>query len=125
MVYQVTVHDEVVAEIKTSPRVKPGEAAKQLLALRKRTVKKVKQRNILFQKILKRISTQPRTSREFSSEQGFLRHVILLLLHSIPETQTMTGQAIFSRSVMSSQSRCIPRGISSARPSPFFDTGKL
>jgi hypothetical protein len=37
MVYQVTVHDEVVAEIKTSPRVKPGEAAKQLLALRKRT----------------------------------------------------------------------------------------
>ncbi len=35
-VYQVTVHDEVVAEIKTSPRVKPGEAAKQLLALRKR-----------------------------------------------------------------------------------------
>ena len=35
-VYQVTVHNEVVAEIKTSPRAKPGEAAKQLLALRKR-----------------------------------------------------------------------------------------
>jgi hypothetical protein len=42
MVYQVTVHDEVVAEIKPSPRVKPGEAAKQLLALRKRTAKKGK-----------------------------------------------------------------------------------
>jgi len=39
-VYQVTVHDEVVAEIKTSPRVKPGEAAKQLLAMRKRTAAK-------------------------------------------------------------------------------------
>lgn len=42
MVYQVTVHNEVVAEIKTSPRVKPGEAAKKLLALRKRTVSKGK-----------------------------------------------------------------------------------
>lgn len=41
-VYQVTVHDEVVAEIKTAPRVKPGEAAKQLLALRKRTATKRK-----------------------------------------------------------------------------------
>jgi len=41
-VYQVTVHNEVVAEIKTSPRVKPGEAAKQLLALRKRTASKGK-----------------------------------------------------------------------------------
>jgi len=41
-VYQVTVHGEVVAEIKTSPRVKPGEAAAQLLALRKRTRKKSK-----------------------------------------------------------------------------------
>ena len=43
-VYQVTVHNEVVAEIKTSPQVKPGEAAKQLLALRKRTVAKGKSR---------------------------------------------------------------------------------
>ena len=41
-VYQVTVHDEVVAEIRTSPRVKPGDAVKQLLALRKRTTKKGK-----------------------------------------------------------------------------------
>jgi hypothetical protein len=41
-VYQVTVHDEIVAEIKTSPRVKPGEAAKRLLALRKRTATKKK-----------------------------------------------------------------------------------
>jgi hypothetical protein len=41
-VYQVTVHNEVVAEIKISPRVKPGEAAKQLLALRKRTASKGK-----------------------------------------------------------------------------------
>jgi hypothetical protein len=39
-VYQVTVHNEVVAEIKTSPRIKPGEAVKQLLALRKRTARK-------------------------------------------------------------------------------------
>lgn len=42
MVYQVTVHNKVVAEIKTSPRVKPGNAAKQLLALRKRTAAKGK-----------------------------------------------------------------------------------
>lgn len=41
-IYQVTVHDEVVAEIKTSPKVKPGEAASQLLALRKRTKIKAK-----------------------------------------------------------------------------------
>ena len=41
-VYQVTVHNKVVAEIKTSPRVKPGETAKQLLALRKRTASKGK-----------------------------------------------------------------------------------
>jgi hypothetical protein len=39
-VYQVTVHDEVVAEIKTSPRVKPGEAARRLLALRRRSAAK-------------------------------------------------------------------------------------
>jgi hypothetical protein len=41
-VYQVTVHDEIVAEIKMSPKVKPGDAAKQLLALRKRTATKGK-----------------------------------------------------------------------------------
>ena len=41
-IYQVTVHDEVVAEIKTSPRVRPGEAVAQLLASRERTRKKVK-----------------------------------------------------------------------------------
>jgi hypothetical protein len=41
-VYQVTVRDDVVAEIKTSLRVKPGEASKQLLALRKRTAAKDK-----------------------------------------------------------------------------------
>ncbi len=41
-VYQVTVHDEVVAEIKTSPKVKPGEAAARLLALRKKTGEKAK-----------------------------------------------------------------------------------
>jgi hypothetical protein len=36
-VYQVTVHDEVVAEIRTSPMVKPGAAAASLLKLRKKT----------------------------------------------------------------------------------------
>jgi hypothetical protein len=41
-VYCVTVHNEVVAEIKTSPQVKPGAAAAGLLALRKRTGKKTK-----------------------------------------------------------------------------------
>lgn len=41
-VYQVTVHNEVVAEIKTSPKVKPGEAAARLLALRKQAGKKGK-----------------------------------------------------------------------------------
>jgi hypothetical protein len=35
-VYQITVHDEVVAEIKTPPRIEPGEAAAKLLELRKR-----------------------------------------------------------------------------------------
>lgn len=34
-VYQITVHDEVVAEIKKPPTVKPGEAAAKLLDLRK------------------------------------------------------------------------------------------
>ncbi len=41
-VYQLTVHSEVVAEIRIPPRIKPGEAVKQLLALRKRTAKKDK-----------------------------------------------------------------------------------
>lgn len=36
-VYQVTVHDEVVAEIKRPPMVKPGEAAAKLIDLRKKT----------------------------------------------------------------------------------------
>jgi hypothetical protein len=35
-VFQVTVHDEVVAEIRTSPMVKPGAAAARLLKLRKK-----------------------------------------------------------------------------------------
>ncbi len=35
-VYQITVHGEVVAEIRTPPKIKPGEAAARLLALRKR-----------------------------------------------------------------------------------------
>jgi len=38
----MTMHNKVVAEIKTSLTVKPGEAAAQLLALRKRTRKKGK-----------------------------------------------------------------------------------
>lgn len=36
-VYQITVHNEVVAEIKKPPMVKPGEAAAKLLELRKKT----------------------------------------------------------------------------------------
>jgi antitoxin (DNA-binding transcriptional repressor) of toxin-antitoxin stability system len=36
MVYQITVHDEIVAEIRTPPKIKPGEAAARLLELRKR-----------------------------------------------------------------------------------------
>jgi len=35
-VYQITVHDEIVAEIRTPPKIKPGEAAARLLELRKR-----------------------------------------------------------------------------------------
>ncbi|MBI4689953.1 MAG: hypothetical protein HY754_06765 [Nitrospirae bacterium] len=35
-VYQITVHNEIVAEIKTPPKIKPGEAAAKLLELRKR-----------------------------------------------------------------------------------------
>lgn len=32
-VYQITVHNEVVAEIRTPPKIKPGEAAAKLLEL--------------------------------------------------------------------------------------------
>jgi len=35
-VYQITVRDEVVAEIRTPPKIKPGEAAAKLLEIRKR-----------------------------------------------------------------------------------------
>jgi len=35
-VYQVTVHNEVVAEIKSPPALKPGEAAAGLLKMRKK-----------------------------------------------------------------------------------------
>ena len=35
-VYQITVYDEVVAEIRTPPKIKPGEAAARLLTLRKK-----------------------------------------------------------------------------------------
>lgn len=41
-VYRVTVHNEIVAEIKTSPQIKPGAAAAGLLALRKKSGKKTK-----------------------------------------------------------------------------------
>ena len=36
-VYQITVHDEIVAEIKTPPMIKPGESAARMLELRKRS----------------------------------------------------------------------------------------
>ena len=36
IVYQVTVHNEVVAEIKSPSAVKPGEAAVKLLEMRKK-----------------------------------------------------------------------------------------
>ncbi len=39
-VYQITVRDEVVAEIRTPPAVRPGEAAAKLLELRKRLAPK-------------------------------------------------------------------------------------
>jgi hypothetical protein len=35
-VYQITVHNEVVAEIRRPSMVRPGEAAARLLAIRKR-----------------------------------------------------------------------------------------
>ncbi|MBI4683661.1 MAG: hypothetical protein HY755_00495 [Nitrospirae bacterium] len=35
-VYQITVHNEIVAEIKTPPKIKPGEAATKMLEIRKR-----------------------------------------------------------------------------------------
>lgn len=34
-VYQITVHDEVVAEIKKPPIIKPGDAAAKLIELRR------------------------------------------------------------------------------------------
>jgi hypothetical protein len=52
-VYQVTVRDEIVAEIKTSPKVKPGEAAKKLLALRKRTAAKGRVKKYPFSENIK------------------------------------------------------------------------
>jgi hypothetical protein len=39
-VFQITVHDEVVAEIRTPPKIKSGEAAAKLLELRKRLGRK-------------------------------------------------------------------------------------
>lgn len=36
-VYQITVHDEVVAELRTPPKIKPGEAAAKLLEIRKKS----------------------------------------------------------------------------------------
>ncbi len=41
-VYRITVHDEVVAEIKKPPTIKPGEAASKLLELRKQLRSKKK-----------------------------------------------------------------------------------
>lgn len=35
-IYQITVHDEVVAEIKSPSVVKPGEAAAKLIEMRKK-----------------------------------------------------------------------------------------
>lgn len=36
MIYQITVHDEIVAEIRTPPKIQPGEAAARLLEIRRR-----------------------------------------------------------------------------------------
>ncbi len=41
-VYQITVHDEVVAEIKSPSVVRPGEAAAKLIELRKKVGSKRK-----------------------------------------------------------------------------------
>ncbi len=41
-IYQVTVHDEVVAEIKRPPAIKPGEASAKLLGLRRKVRNKEK-----------------------------------------------------------------------------------
>jgi len=41
-VYQITVHKKVVAEIRSPAVIKPGEAAKRLLELRKKMRKKGK-----------------------------------------------------------------------------------
>ena len=43
-VYQVTVHEEVVAEIKLPPIVKPGEAAARILGIRKKATHKKKKK---------------------------------------------------------------------------------
>lgn len=41
-VYQITVHDEIVAEIKSPSRIEPGEAAAKLLELSSKLKKKRK-----------------------------------------------------------------------------------
>lgn len=45
-VYHITVHDEVVAEIKSPSVVKPGEAAAKLVELRKKL--RVKRKRLSF-----------------------------------------------------------------------------
>jgi len=41
-VYQITVHNEVVAEIRTPPKIKPGEAAAKLLEMSRKLRKSKK-----------------------------------------------------------------------------------
>ncbi len=41
-VYQITVHNEIVAEIKTPHKIKPGEATAKLLSIRKKLRSKKK-----------------------------------------------------------------------------------
>ncbi len=45
-IYQITVHDEVVAEIKTPPMIRPGEAAAKMLGLRRRSGVRAKKRPV-------------------------------------------------------------------------------
>jgi hypothetical protein len=42
IVYQITVHNEIVAEIKSPAVIKPGEAATKLIELRKKIQRKRK-----------------------------------------------------------------------------------
>ena len=72
-VYQVTVRDEVVAEIKTSPQGQARRSRKEASCIEEADCGKGQGRkNIRSRKISRTTCTLPRTSRELSSKRRLL-----------------------------------------------------